>query len=27
VLYKILTGGTVASALAGLVHRALNLAG
>jgi Protein of unknown function (DUF4244) len=27
VLYKILTGGAVASALAGLVHRALNLAG
>lgn len=27
VLYKILTSGTVASALAGLVHRALSLAG
>jgi hypothetical protein len=27
VLYKILTGGTVAAALSGLVHRALNLAG
>ena len=27
VLYKILTGGSVAAALGGLVHRALGLAG
>jgi hypothetical protein len=27
VLYKILTGGAVASALGGLVHRALSVAG
>ena len=27
VLYKILTGGSVSAALAGLVHRALGLAG
>ena len=26
-LYKILTGGSVAAALSGIVHRALNLAG
>jgi Flp pilus assembly pilin Flp len=27
VLYKILTGGAVASALSGLIHRALGIAG
>ena len=27
VLYKILTGGSVAAALSGIVHRALDLAG